>query len=51
MLKNTKPRREQKRVEAEARQIVYDKLSLADKLAKTKPGSRQYKRLTAKEVK
>jgi len=47
MLKNTRARREVKRAEAEARQAAYDKLSLTDKLARTKPGTRQYKRLTA----
>jgi hypothetical protein len=46
VLKNTKARVEKKRAEAEARQVVYNKLSLKEKLERTKPGTKQYKKLT-----
>lgn len=50
MLKNTKQRREVKRNEAEARQAAYDRLTIDEKLERTKDGTRQFKRLMAKKA-
>jgi hypothetical protein len=50
MIKNTRTRRDKKRAEAEARQALYDRLTLDEKLLRTKPGTNQYGRLMAKKA-
>lgn len=45
---NLPHRREKRKLEAKARQEASDKLTLEQKLAKAKPGSREYIKLSIK---
>lgn len=47
--KNFPHRKEERRVDAAARQAKYDALSLEDKIAKAVPGSKEHKKLISKQ--
>jgi len=44
-----KARKQEKRDDAEARQVERDKLTLEQKIAKAVPGSKEHKRLTGED--